>query len=384
MSVIIRYQVHCLEFPQELSDHVFETLRNDSLSLKHCSLVCRAWLHATRSHLFRQVILTPQNIDSFTLLVFDSRSTIYLHVKKLEVRNIVCSNRLLANFTPALTHLHLRNITFNAFIDILDIICSFPYLQSIALDDLTVESGSVGRLAHLQTKILPSSVNSVRCRASGCLRTLLLWLLHHNNVPKLSNLDVGPIEEETIFEMGKYVALVGPVMRDLSFYFNSDHDIHNCTLHDYDIACEPPKIDISPISKRYRALFGIETCVNLAKLTGLQSLRLDNFIHFDDRIQGNALVWGPRIVASNRSSELREVVLGVSLRRAGELDRFNIRWDFFDEAFASIDGPYANLACLKFEITGTVNMDGIENLIRSRLPGCETRGLLQFCKLERS
>ena len=383
MSVIIRYQAHCLEFPQELSDYIFETFRNDSLSLKHCSLVCRAWLHATRPHLFRQVILTPKNIDPFILLIFDSRSTIHPHVRKLELRNTGCSNRLFANFTPTLTHLHLRNITFNFFIDILDIICSFPYLQSVALDDLTVKNGSVERLAHLQKKILPSSVNSIRCRG-GYLRTLLLWLLHHNNVPKLSNLDIGPIEEESILEMGKYVALVGPVMRDLSFSFNSDHDTHTCALHDYHMTCEPPKTDISPIAKRYKALFGIETCVNLARLTGLRSLRLDNFIHFNDRFQGNALVRGPRIIASTRSSELREVFLGVSLRRAGELDRFNIRWDFFDEAFASIDGPYANLACLKFEIAGPVNMDGIESLIRSRLPRCETRGLLQFCKLERS
>ena len=383
MSVIIRYQAHYLELPQELSDHVFETLRNEFLSLKHCSLVCRAWLHATRSHLFRQVILTPQNIDPFILLILDSRSTIQPHVRKLELRNTGCSNRLFAIFTPTLTHLHLRNIPFNAFIDILDIICSFPYLQSVVLDELTVKKDTVERLAHLQKKILPSSVNSMRCRG-GCLRILLSWLLHHNNVPKLSNLDIGPIEEETTFEIGKYVVLVGPAMKNLSFSFHFDHNTHTCALHDYDISREPPKTDISPIARRYKALYGIDACPDLAKLTGLQSLRLDNFIHFEDHIQGSALVWGPRIVASNRSSELREVVLGVSLRRAGELDRFNIRWNFFDEAFASRDGPYANLACLKFEITGTVNMDGIESLIRSRLPGCETRGLLQFCKLERS
>jgi len=73
--------------------------------------------------------------------------------------------------------------------------------------------------------------------------------------------------------------------------------------------------------------------------------------------------------------------LGISLRRAGELDKFNIHWDFLDEVFSSImDRPYSNLVSVKFEINGTVNMDGIAGLLRSRLPGCEKRGLLQFCR----
>jgi hypothetical protein len=53
------------------------------------------------------------------------------------------------------------DITFNAFADILDIICSFPYLQSVALDESTVEleSSSVEKSARIQNKVLPSFVN---------------------------------------------------------------------------------------------------------------------------------------------------------------------------------------------------------------------------------
>lgn len=82
-----------------------------------------------------------------------------------------------------------------------------------------------------------------------------------------------------------------------------------------------------------------------------------------------------------RAVGLREIVLGISLRKAGELDKFNIHWDFLDEAFSSImDRPHSDLVSVKFEINGTVNMDGIACLIRSRLPRCEKRGLLQFCR----
>ena len=55
--------------------------------------------------------------------------------------------------------------------------------------------------------------------------------------------------------------------------------------------------------------------------------------------------------------------MGMSLRRAGELDKFNIHWDFLDEVFSSImDRPYSNLVSVKFEINGTVIIDGIEGL----------------------
>jgi len=380
MSIIIQRRAHYLDFPQELSSHVFETLQNDSSSLKHCSLVCRAWLHATRTHLFRQVILTPQNIESFTFFIIDSRSTVPPHVRKLELRNIDCSNKFLADFMSnlGLTHLHLRDMTFNAFIDILDIICLFPCLQSVALDGLTIQKSSVEKSACIKNKVLPASVNSVRCRGEY-LRTFILWLLQHDKIPKLSNLDIGPVKDQSIFDIGKYLVFVGPAMKHLSFSFEFDHDAQTCGLHNHGTQTAEQSEFLS-IAKRYKAVFGIETCPDLARLTGLQSLRLDNFIHFEHLIHGNALVWGPRVLASSRSRELREVILVVSLRRAGELDKFNMRWDFLDEAFSSIDGPYANLLSLKFEITGRVKIDGTANLIRSRLPGCEKRGLLKFCR----
>ena len=389
MSMSIRCHAFSLEFPQELCDHIFETLRNDSLSLKHCSLVCKAWLHATRTYLFRRVILTPKNIDPFTYLIIDSRSTVHPHVRKLELRRINCLNRwIISNFTPTLTHLHMHDMAFNAFADVLDIICSFPYLQSVALDESTVESSAVEKSTRILNKVLPSFVNSVRCRGGrGCLRAFLSWLLHHNNVPKLSSLDVGPIEEESTFEIGKYLAFVGSAINHLSISFAFGHNSHICALQlKYQdpqilLTTEHAKTNVTSIAERYKALFGLDICPNIGGLTGLHYLRLNNFIHFEDHIHASSLIWAPRIVASIKAAELREVVLGISLRRVGELDKFNIHWDFLDEVFSSImDRPYSNLVSVKFVINGTVNMDGIAGLIRSRLPSCEKRGLLQFCR----
>ena len=265
----IRHQAFSLEFPQELCDHVFDTLRNDTLSLRHCSLVCKAWLHATRTHLFRRVILTPKNIDPFTYLIIDSRSTVHPHVRNLELRRINCLNRwIISNFTPTLTHLHMHDMTFNALADILDIVCSFPYLQSIALDESTIESNSGEKSARIQNKVLPSSVNSLRCRGGRrCLRAFLSWLLHHNNVPKLSRLDIGPIEEENTFEVGKYLASLGSAINHLSLSFDFSHNSHICALqqkyHDTGITAGHAKISVTSVAERYKALFGLDVCPNL-------------------------------------------------------------------------------------------------------------------------
>ena len=377
--MIIRYQDCCLEFPQDISDHIFETLQNDSSSLKNCSLVCRAWLYATRNHLFRHVVLTPRNIAPFKFLITDSPSTMHSHIRKLELRRIDCLNRqVISNFTSTLTHLHLRDMAFNTFGDILDIICSFSCLQSVALDGITVEISSVGKSARIQNKVLPSSVNSVRYHG-GCLRTFLSWLLHHTKVPKIARLYIGPIDQENIFEVGKYLISVGSALRHLSVSLGIDHGTDH--LHDIQTlltteVTEPTKV--SSIARRYRTIFGFNVCPNMRTLTSLHSLHFDNFIHFEDLAQNNALIWGPRVLASIRAVNLQEVILGVSLRKAGELDGFNVRWDFLDEMFTSMDEPYENLVSLKFEITGTVNMDGIASLIRLRLPCCEKRGLLRF------
>jgi hypothetical protein len=235
------------------------------------------------------------------------------------------------NFTPTLTHLHLRDMTFNAFVDILDIICAFPYLQSVALDELRVKTSSAKKSARIENKIFPSSIIRVRCRC-GCLPSFLVWLLQHKNVPKLSNSDIGPIKEESTFEMGRYLVSVGPAIKHLALSFDFSHNAHICAIEDYGsramLAAGYARTNVTSIAEHYKALFGLDTCHNIGTLTGLQYLRFDNLIHFKDHIKATALVWAPRIIASNRAIELREVTLGISLQRAGELDKFNIRWGF--------------------------------------------------------
>jgi hypothetical protein len=157
-------------------------------------------------------------------------------------------------------------MTFNTFADILDIICSFPYLQSVTLDESTVESNSVEKSASIQNKVLPSFVNSVRCRGGRqCLRGFLLWFLHHNEVPKLSSLNVGPIEEESTFEIGRYLAFAGSAINHLSISFDFSHNSHICAIQPIYrdsqtmVTSAPAKPNVSSIAERYKAL-GLGMC----------------------------------------------------------------------------------------------------------------------------
>jgi hypothetical protein len=64
------------------------------------------------------------------------------------------------------------------------------------------------------------------------------------------------------------------------------------------------------IAERYKALFGIDVCPKLGTLTGLQSFRLNDFIHFEDHIRASSLVWAPRILVSITTGRTAELRLG--------------------------------------------------------------------------
>jgi hypothetical protein len=60
--------------PIELIDYMINYIHNDILTLRSCSLVCKAWaLHLSRQHLFQWINLDHRNIAVFVSLL-QSRS----------------------------------------------------------------------------------------------------------------------------------------------------------------------------------------------------------------------------------------------------------------------------------------------------------------------
>ena len=62
-----------VEFPPELDDYIINFLGDDSISLRRCALVCRAWLVPCQRALFREVtIRTDRQYDKFATAISQS------------------------------------------------------------------------------------------------------------------------------------------------------------------------------------------------------------------------------------------------------------------------------------------------------------------------
>ncbi|KAF8158470.1 hypothetical protein B0H34DRAFT_709019 [Crassisporium funariophilum] len=373
--------------PQELSNQIIHYLQCDNMSLKNCSLVCSAWLYETRPHMFQTVTFTSQSLSPLLSLIHDPRSTITPVIRRIEIIGVEWQHahnasrfRIIAAFQSTLTHLHLVGTVFHVFPDVVDFICSFSCLVILALDAVKWRTSRSGDITtSVQESIFPVSIKHLRLHDMP-LRAFMFWLTEH--VVALTHLDVGPIEEHDAIQTAKYLCQRGPGLKHLTFSFAH---IENGRIGAYHDPAEPGPMHkrsegshhILSLSDYYQAVFGIETCPTVKFLTGLSSVRVNNFVYNGDRTRSGAMFWGPKALASITAAELKKVVLEVTLRSVGELDRLNIRWEFLDEIFAS-ELYFPQLNSLLFEIHGKVNTEGFGGLISARLPRCMKRGIIQF------
>ncbi|CAA7269058.1 unnamed protein product [Cyclocybe aegerita] len=380
-----------LEFPQELADHVIQLLQHDLVSLKHCSLVCRSWLYSSRIHLFRTLSLTPKKLQHL-LEVIDATlfPAILPYVRRVHVSsdahtpapNVLA---LFAKSTPMLTHLHLHSLFFINFLDLLDLICLFPYLQSLVLEQVCWEAGGSGKnRAEIQSRVLPPFVDHLRLRNTP-LRELFTWIVLHPKLPKVSRLDVGPIEEYDTPYVGKYMFQIGSCFEHMSFSFGFGEKGHICATDFIDKMRaasarphyqRPAKVTMAD---RFWEVFGIDPCEGMSTFTSLRTLRIDNLVNDTYAHQSTALFWAPRVISSVRSSNLAHIVFTIHISRTGVLDKYDVNWEYFDEVFAS--EYYTRLRSVHFEIGGRVNVESVASLISSRLPRAASRGILSFQKL---
>ncbi|KAF7369105.1 hypothetical protein MVEN_00237700 [Mycena venus] len=163
-----------LLFPQELVDEMLDHL--DHVSLKTCSLVCRAWLARSRSHVFGTCSLDPTNILGFRDLLQSSGCTFIPHVRRINSyrawENNRCFDEMVADLRrlarvhtldifldfkafdgaadalfrtgfitafPQVTHLILGcdNVSWPA--PLFDTICIFPALQELRIQEMTLD-----------------------------------------------------------------------------------------------------------------------------------------------------------------------------------------------------------------------------------------------------
>ncbi|KZT07144.1 uncharacterized protein LAESUDRAFT_713654 [Laetiporus sulphureus 93-53] len=102
------------KLPPEICDHIIDYLWNDRRALAACNLVCRAWLPATRTHIFNRIRL-PNKVTSarFRQLLAES-PYIARHVRALSIRRSSRSAGLPLDYSEilqkltSLRHLYVR------------------------------------------------------------------------------------------------------------------------------------------------------------------------------------------------------------------------------------------------------------------------------------
>jgi hypothetical protein len=213
----------CQRLPLELIDAIFEHL-TDKSALASCCLVCKAWIHRSRRHLFAAVDLNRRNANGLLKPPISSTTTspISPYIRRLRlVGNFPASLwnetlprlRLLENlrsltitstslqppshFVPPVSpavvfsncntvvRLHLGGVQFYTFARLAHVVCTFRHLNT-----LIITSSKWLRPDPPSPNISPpQSLRALELRDCDWI-TILQWLLSLDHVPTLHTLYV--------------------------------------------------------------------------------------------------------------------------------------------------------------------------------------------------
>jgi hypothetical protein len=150
-------------FPPEILDIVVNQLRDEPTALKACCVVSKSWIHRTRKHLFASVELRAPNshIEQWKKKFPDPSNSPAHHTRSLSIYGLSVITAEDADTSDRirtfhnLVHLHLeclvvdqqvsltpfhglsstlRSLSLRAIsLEVLDLICSFPLLEDLAL-----------------------------------------------------------------------------------------------------------------------------------------------------------------------------------------------------------------------------------------------------------
>lgn len=379
-------------FPMELVEEIIQYVTEDHEVLKSCSLACHTWLNVCRPYLFRRVYLDHFNTDEFASLSLPIISTIPIFARNLELvscqggdrrwlRRLVpfltvmthisylrlenvdwmglhdqSKRNLISTFTATLTHLTLSSISFVTLREVTTLASSFPLLESLALIQISWQSAPCVHDISIVPDILDRLHAPLRSLIlhSTTIRPVMAWLISHDPPHPVTSLDIDSVRMEDKLMIGSYFKVLGYRLQHLKLGFDKD-------------------ISSDPVSDKAPA--------QCPGLSGLLSIRVRSFeiTNFFDGSAGSSSAtgafWALQMLKTLNPSVLETVVFVIkSLSTSGELDGHDIHWNGLDKALNG--SAYGALRCVRFEVKGSVNRDGLAALIRARLPLCGVRRVL--------
>ncbi|KAJ6551419.1 hypothetical protein B0H19DRAFT_1236594 [Mycena capillaripes] len=235
---------------EEILDH----LAHDFTSLKACSLVCRAWVSRSRSHLFETCTLVPRNILDFRVrdLLQSFGCTFSSNIRKINVSGFHSSqnNRFFDEITEDLRCLTIREleVTFsvtaiaidadwylrNGFLaafphvahlsltcnlevysqsamPLVQILCLFPALQTLYIRELTARTAEAPAGA-----VPPPGLHSLQL---SLLSTgpILAWLHTFNHLPNVDSLTLPRLHRQDTEVVRAALQQLGGALRHFDF-----------------------------------------------------------------------------------------------------------------------------------------------------------------------
>jgi hypothetical protein len=189
--------------PPEILDFIADHIRDEHATLKACCVVSKSWIHRTRKHLFARVSfyapkshidlwkktfpdasaspahhtrsLSIRGIPPITAVDMDAggwistfHNLVHLHLETLDSKDYQTSLALFQGLSPTLRSLRLTCTSP----DVLDLICSFPLLEDLALISLS-QGSDVWNIPPTSPKLTGSldlrSFTEIRPTARGLL-----------------------------------------------------------------------------------------------------------------------------------------------------------------------------------------------------------------------
>ena len=383
------------DIPPELLDAIFKNLCSDASTLQSCAVVNKAWLSASRVHLFKHVDLTIDN-EPLVSSILSSSPHLASYAKKLDIRRLKwCGSRipsrisLLSHFSVNLTEIHVEDVTFDDFQHLADLVSLFPSLQVISLLRVTWDNDTVTRnpLRALDTprtpvkvkKGLPTTLSSLRAHHVN-IGTLASWFLMHPEVPQLSRLSWGPVEPNFVVSCSNYIALLGPRLKNLSLLLPPEGRPHAPYAYYSPPSGVGEELDsMKHLVKRHIALYGVRPTPVLRSHTVLETIHFHRFLCDAIERDQTGDFYAPKTLAALTSSSLRWIILDVEMSKVSDLDRQEIPWSFMEEIFDC--EIYSRLEGVVFRVLSEINMVALEDLLSQRLPITYKRGILKFQKV---
>ena len=364
------------QLPLELLEDVLSFLQADVLTLKAASLVCHAWMCASRRYLFRSIEFSSRIEQGWIALPFAlGRHIKHIAIRRLEEEVTGGRIRMLSHFATELGSLELTDIVFHDFVDLTSVIASFRGLHTLTLSRVQWNENSFSAAEGRELHFIPSSLSTLRIYYLD-FQTFVGWMLKHQQ--QISAWHLGPITPEVKVVCAEYLLHIRRGLRELGIVFDNG-GVHYGDSH-YKVKGPTPEgsKEMQRLASRFESLYGVDVGMVMRCAEELRVVRLYKFLSFNEMDRSAARMWVPKLLVSVESTKLEKVVLDVEVESLREAVQSQMNWDFLDEILNT--DVYKRAHTVQFNVLTDISPVAFDDWISVVLPITYSRGVVRVTR----